>query len=256
MSKTFHLPNEIKRHLEYQYSQYHEMFGILESGGELKTPQYLLTSSYAVSAIDKVLSCCDDRMREFAQKALIDPEGDAEQVAVSMGISKGRGRSWKSQLTYALAACEGYIPEPFTPKMVDEHPCSGRIYCIWAGMLQRCYNKSANSYKIYGGRGITVCDEWIKSYFAFEDWAVNNGYRDNLTIDRIDNNGNYDPSNCRWATKKQQQNNRRNNVIVEVAGVQMTIAEAADKYGIERGKAYQRIKLGWTGDEMVGIKNR
>ncbi len=88
--------------------------------------------------------------------------------------------------------------------------CNTRIYRIWAGMKSRCYNPTNKRYKYYGGRGIIICQEWKDNFENFYDWAINNNYADDLTIDRINVNGNYTPDNCRWADWLTQSRNRRN----------------------------------------------
>ena len=99
------------------------------------------------------------------------------------------------------------------------------LYEIYKLMLRRCLSPTNSSYKNYGGRGIKVCDEWKQDFMAFYKWAMANGYKEDLTIDRIDNNGNYEPSNCRWATKQEQCNNKRNNHVVAYKGEKHSLAD-------------------------------
>ena len=106
-----------------------------------------------------------------------------------------------------------------------------RLYNVWGGMKNRCRNKNSSDYVDYGGRGISYCKEW-EDFIPFYNWAIENGYEEGLSIDRVDNNGNYEPSNCRWATTKQQANNRRTNVITEYKGQKFTLKELSEKLDI------------------------
>ena len=115
-----------------------------------------------------------------------------------------------------------------------------RLYEIWRQMHRRCYGRNTKAYKDYGGRGITICKDW-QEYGPFEKWAMSHGYREDLTIDRIDVNGNYEPSNCRWATMKEQSNNRRNNRVVVYNGESHTVSEWADIYAVDQRKLWQRL---------------
>ena len=99
-----------------------------------------------------------------------------------------------------------------------------RLYNIWKCMIQRCENEHRTSYPRYGGRGISVCAEW-HDFIAFVMWAKSNGYSDSLTIDRIDNDGNYEPSNCRWSNAVAQANNKSNNVVISICGVSGTVKQ-------------------------------
>ena len=116
-----------------------------------------------------------------------------------------------------------------------------RLFGIWAGMRNRIYNKNSIDYKNYGNRGITICKEW-NEFLPFYKWAINNGYRDNLTIDRIDNNGNYEPSNCRWATRKEQNKNKRNIKKIFYKNKEQVISDLSKKLGIKHSTLYMRLR--------------
>lgn len=129
--------------------------------------------------------------------------------------------------------------------------CNDRIYNIHQKMISRCYKTNEKSYKHYGGRGIEVCDEWRNSFILFADWARNNGYKDNLTLDRIDVNGDYTPENCRWVDIKTQQNNRRNNHVIPFHGEIHTISEWGEITGIGQANISARLKLGWEAEKAL-----
>lgn len=125
-----------------------------------------------------------------------------------------------------------------------------RLHTTWQHMKQRCTNPNNAKYKYYGGRGISVCEEWL-SYEVFEKWAFGHGYKDDLTLDRIDVNGNYEPSNCRWVTWKVQQNNRRNNTVITAFDEQHTLSEWEEITGINRTTIQKRIKQQGKTPEMA-----
>lgn len=122
-----------------------------------------------------------------------------------------------------------------------------RLYRIWTNMRNRCNLPTSTEYKRYGARGITVCDEWSDSFQTFYDWAMANGYRDDLTIDRIDVNGPYSPKNCRWATAHEQGRNTRRNRLLSFNGETHCITDWANITGIATALIGQRIdRLGWS----------
>ena len=129
-----------------------------------------------------------------------------------------------------------------------------RIYKIWVGIKNRCYDFNSNVYYLYGKRGITVCKEWLEDFMTFYNWAMQNGYNEKLTIDRIDSNGNYEPNNCRWATAKEQSNNTSKNRVYFIDGVRYTTKQIAEKHNINYGTFISRIYRGWTIEEAINGK--
>lgn len=130
-----------------------------------------------------------------------------------------------------------------------------RLYNIWNGMRQRCEDRNHHKFRIYGGRGISVCDEWSgeNGFIAFREWALTHGYSENLSIDRIDVNGNYEPQNCRWATAKEQALNTRFNKYYDGLGTSKRASEWAEYFGINRTTFYRRLRRGLTIDDMAKI---
>jgi hypothetical protein len=131
-----------------------------------------------------------------------------------------------------------------------------RLYSIWHNMKTRCYNPKAEHFKYYGGRGISVCEAWRNSFNAFYLWAISHGYASNLTLDRIDGNGNYEPSNCHWADMHFQNNHTKKNHYITHNGETKTAAEWAKQYGIHRSVLNNRIRRGWTFEKAVAEKVR
>lgn len=128
-----------------------------------------------------------------------------------------------------------------------------RLYSIYTGMLKRCRQKSTNGYERYGGRGISVCEEWRgeHGFEHFRDWALSHGYEDELTLDRINTNGNYSPSNCKWSTREEQCNNRRSNVWLEYNGERHTMAQWARILNIPPATIKARYSKGWSIEDIL-----
>ena len=136
------------------------------------------------------------------------------------------------------------------------------IYRVWRLMKDRCYNQNKDGYDRYGGRGITVCDEWLgeNGFVNFLEWSNNNGYADGLQIDRIDNDGNYSPDNCRWVTNKVNMRNRSVNHYIDTPFGHITIAEFAEKINGDYDLVYaqvtrQKHSIEWIMDNYKDTNN-
>lgn len=121
-----------------------------------------------------------------------------------------------------------------------------RLRGVWENMIQRCHNPKTRQYGYYGGRGIAVCDEWRDDYSCFREWALKNGYKQGLTIDRINNNDGYSPQNCRWATYKEQGRNRRGNHNITLNGETKCLREWSETVGINVSVISRRLRDGWS----------
>lgn len=117
-----------------------------------------------------------------------------------------------------------------------------RLYGIYHKMKDRCYKQTCPAYPNYGGRGVRICDEWLNSFEMFYKWSIENGYESHLTIDRINVDGDYEPTNCRWTDAKTQSLNRRSNVYVEFEGKRMTVSECAEILNISHSSVKRRFK--------------
>lgn len=143
-------------------------------------------------------------------------------------------------------SCGCYNKEVASKRMTIHGKSYTRIHKIWDNMKARCYNQKNNRYQYYGGKGITVCDEWKNSFEEFYIWAMKNGYTDELTIDRKDINKKYEPDNCRWITNEEQANNKSNNRFITFKGQTHTLAQWEKITNIKRETIARRISLGWN----------
>lgn len=145
-----------------------------------------------------------------------------------------------------IKSCGCYHDEAAKDNNITHNLRYTRIYNIFMGMKHRCFNKNNRAYSRYGGKGVTICDEWLNNFKAFYDWSISHGYDDTLSIDRIDSNGNYEPNNCRWANRKTQSQNRTNIKTYTYNGETHYLSEWAAILNIKKATLANRIKQGWS----------
>lgn len=160
-----------------------------------------------------------------------------------------RGNNLKRGLT---KSCGCYNKETTSNRFKTHGLTKTRLYRIWHHIKERCYNSNNNAYKNYGGRGIKMCNEWLSNFVNFYNWAISNGYNDDLTIDRINNNSNYEPKNCHWVNRTYQTRNRRNTIKFTFENESKTLQEWAGIKNIKYHTLYQRVyKLNWSIEKAI-----
>lgn len=150
-------------------------------------------------------------------------------------------------------SCGCLRAETTSKNMTTHGQSSTRLFTIWKNMKSRCTNPNNPCFNQYGGRGITVCDAWIEDFAVFYDWSIKHGYNDDLSIDRVNVNGDYDPDNCRWVSQKTQCNNTRRNIMIEHDGELRTAKQWSDELGIKYGTLISRIRRGWDVDRALSV---
>lgn len=154
--------------------------------------------------------------------------------------------SLRSGATRSCGCLQKEVAAATSRKYIRTHnQKNSRLYNIWSGIKGRTGNPAHQRYSDYGGRGIAVCPEWRNSFETFRDWSLSNGYRDDLSIDRKDNDGPYSPENCHWISRLDQANNKRNNRLIEFNGEIHTLAEWAKITGINYYTLKTRFSRGW-----------
>lgn len=171
-----------------------------------------------------------------------------ELTVLCRDVEKTKACNGRRQYWFCKCSCgtvKSYIAENLTRKHTTSCGCktnnykhkthgksSTRLYKIWVGMRKRCYNPSTPHFEYYGGRGITVCEEWNENFESFYNWSITNGYADSLSIDRIDNDKGYSPDNCRWSSKDVQARNKTNLIKVNVNGTEKTLCDWSAESGL------------------------
>lgn len=162
----------------------------------------------------------------------------------------------KDIVNHNIQSCGCYRKESTSKRNTKHGKTNTRLYNIWSTMKRRCMTvKSGKAYKNYFLRGITICEDW-KVFENFQKWALANGYSDELSIDRIDNNSNYCPENCRWVNNKVQANNKRSNRYLTYKNKTQTVSQWADELGIKYNTIHERLRRGWNVEKTLSCKIR
>lgn len=157
------------------------------------------------------------------------------------------GASLRKGLSTGCLKCH---PRGHSKRIHGKQPA--RLYNIWCGIIDRCENLNCHAYPRYGGRGISMCPEWRRSFECFRDWALTNGYAPNLTIDRRDNDGHYEPNNCRWVTYAEQNRNYSRNRPIQYRGRTVLVCDLAVEVGLPQDILKNRIfRYGWPIEEAA-----
>ena len=164
-------------------------------------------------------------------------------------------RPWVTTANSQTPSCGCYVKDRMSALNKTHGGRHERLYLVWMDMKRRCRDPKDIEYHNYGARGIEVCSEW-QDYAKFREWALSSGYQDDVkhgacTLDRIDTNGNYNPSNCRWADMETQCNNRRSNVLIEYNGHVKTMSQWAKHFGVRYTLLQKRLKSGWDFEKAV-----
>lgn len=161
-----------------------------------------------------------------------------------------------TELRYGRIKSCGCLQKDMARKANTKHGKSNtKLHQVWRGIKDRCYNANAKNYKYYGGRGITICDEWLHDFEAFYDWSMKNGYKEGLTIDRINVKYDYCPDNCRWTTMKQQNRNSRHNRNITINGVTHCMKDWCNILGLKYSTVSNRINVyNWSIERALELE--
>jgi len=188
-------------------------------------------------------------------------------TVIKEGENKGKNTTWickcdcgeeKTILAYNLTSGKskscGCVRGEKLGNLVRTHGFSNtRLYHIYKGIKQRCHNENNPAYMYYGGKGVSICNEWNCDYLKFKEWSLNNNYDEFVSIDRINPDGNYCPENCRWVSMQKQQNNKLNSMFVTIGDDKLTIAEWADKSKTNKQTLYSKFYRLIT---QLGLENK